>query len=207
MSSVKITRMQDEHIHDAARIISRSFQTENFTNHMYDFSDPKTKSIYFDLLKIELKVFKKFNEKINVALFDGEVAGVYVVKTTDKSHAFTTLRLMAPKLLTVAPILKRLKYKNLLMLYSAWQKPKNIPDESVLLEILAVDPEFQGKGVGRALMNDLDEYSRVTGRPIYLYTANTENKKYYKKLGYETLYTSHKPDFTAFHMLKDLNDK
>lgn len=207
MSAIKITSMHDEHIHDAARIISRSFQTEEFTKNMYDFSKPKTKSIFFEMLKIELKVFKKFNEKINVALYNGEVAGVYVVKVTDKSHALTTLRLMIPRVLTVAPILKRLKYNNLLKLYSAWQKPKAIPDEAVLLEILAVDPEFQGKGVGRALMNDLDDYSRLTERPIYLYTANTENKKYYKKLGYETVYTSHKPDFTAFHMLKDLNDK
>lgn len=204
MDSVQITDMQNKHIDQAAGVIAKSFQTEEFAKNTFDFSDPETERLFAELLKIELKVFKKHNEKVSVALYDGNVAGVFSVKVTDDRHGFSMFKQVLKSVRKVVPVAKRVKYKNLFRLYSAMQKPKSIPKEAILLEMLAVSPDYQGKGIGRAMMNALDEYSETVGRPIYLYTANEENVDYYEKLGYKTLVTIKKKDFTAFHMLKDL---
>lgn len=203
MSSVEIIPMEVKHIDEAARVISKSFQTEEFAKNTFDFSDPETEALFAELLKIELTVFKKHGEKVDIALYDGEIAGVYSVKVTDKGHGFSNLKQTLKKLRKVVPVAKRVKYKKLYRLYKAMQQPGSIPKEAILLEILAVSPDFQGRGIGRAMMNALDEYSESADRPIYLYTANAENVSYYEKLGYKTRDTIQKKDFTAYHMLKD----
>jgi ribosomal protein S18 acetylase RimI-like enzyme len=56
------------------------------------------------------------------------------------------------------------------------------------LENVAVDPAYQGVGLGRALMTFVEEQARAGGyREIRLYTHErmTENIAYYQKLGYE----------------------
>lgn len=205
MSSIEIIPMEDKHIDQAARIIAKSFQTEEFARNTFDFSDPETEALFAELLKIELTVFMKHNEKVDVAVYEGEVAGVYSVKVTGGRHGFSNLKQILKKLRKVVPVAKRVQYKKLYRLYKAMQQPRSIPKESILLEILAVSPDFQGRGIGRALMDSLNKYSRAVGRPIYLYTGNAENVSYYEKLGYRTMETIQKKDFTAYHMLKDLS--
>ncbi|SOC45226.1 acetyltransferase (GNAT) family protein [Salinicoccus kekensis] len=206
MSSIEIIPMEKKHIEQAARVISKSFQTEEFARNTFDFSDPKTEALFAELLQIELTVFKKHGEKVDVALYEGEIAGVYSMRMTGEGHGLSNLKQTVKKLRKVAPVAKRVKYKKLYRLHRAMQQPAAIPKEALLLEILAVDPDFQGKGIGRAMMAALDEYSEAVRRPIYLYTANAENVAYYEKLGYRMMETIQKKDFTAYHMLKSLSD-
>ncbi|WP_427885206.1 GNAT family N-acetyltransferase [Kribbella sp. GL6] len=59
--------------------------------------------------------------------------------------------------------------------------------DSLLLDVLAVDPSAQGAGVGRALLEFTEEQARQRGyRRITLYTneAMTENLVYYPRHGY-----------------------
>ena len=204
MSSVQIVPMENKYLDQAARVISKSFQTEEFAKNTFDFSDPETEALFAELLKIELEVFKKHDEKINIALYDGNVAGVTTVKISDDKHGFSHFKQNLKRIRKVVPVAKRVQYKKLFRLYSAMKQPKSIPKEAISLEILAVSPDYQGKGIGRAMLNALDEYSESVSRPIYLYTANAENVTYYEKVGFKTLDTIQKKDFTAFHMLKVL---
>lgn len=206
MSSMEIIPMEKKHIEQAARVISKSFQTEEFARNTFDFSDPKTEALFAELLQIELTVFKKHGEKVDVALYEGEIAGVYSMRVTGEGHGLSNLKQTVKKLRKVVPVAKRVKYKKLYRLHRAMQQPAAIPKDALGLEILAVDPDFQGKGIGSAMMAALDEYSESVRRPIYLYTANAENVAYYEKLGYRMMETIQKKDFTAYHMLKSLSD-
>lgn len=205
MGSVQITDMRNEHIDQAAGVIAKSFQSEEFAKNTYDFSDSEMKSRFAELLKIELKVFKKHGEKVDVALYDGNVAGVFSAKVTDDRHGFSVLKQLLKNIRKILPVARRVKYKNLSKMYSTMQKPNDIPKEAILLEMIAVNPEYQGRGVGKAMMNAIGDYSKSVSRPIYLYTANAENVGYYEKLGYKTLVAIKNKDFKTFHMLKDLS--
>ena len=59
--------------------------------------------------------------------------------------------------------------------------------EVTLLENVAVHPDAQGQGIGRALMDVAEEHARATDkRGVRLYTHATmvENQRLYERLGY-----------------------
>jgi ribosomal protein S18 acetylase RimI-like enzyme len=60
-------------------------------------------------------------------------------------------------------------------------------DNSMLVENIAVDPRFQGQGLGRQLMNFVEQQTRSAQLPsIYLYTHElmTENLSIYHHIGF-----------------------
>ena len=62
-----------------------------------------------------------------------------------------------------------------------------IKDEGFLLDVIAVEPHAQGKGIGKLLLETAESEARRQGfTSIYLYTHEkmTENQLLYKKIGY-----------------------
>lgn len=62
-----------------------------------------------------------------------------------------------------------------------------IKDEGFLLDVIAVEPLYQGKGVGKLLLEFAETEARQQGfTSIYLYTHEkmTENQALYKEIGY-----------------------
>ncbi len=53
--------------------------------------------------------------------------------------------------------------------------------------VLGVDPAFQGKGLGRALLEPVLERARADKVPVYLETAQPANVSFYKNMGFEVL--------------------
>lgn len=62
-----------------------------------------------------------------------------------------------------------------------------IKDEGFLLDVIAVEPHYQGTGVGRLMLEFSESEARRQGyQSIYLYTHEkmTENQALYLKIGY-----------------------
>jgi GNAT superfamily N-acetyltransferase len=60
-------------------------------------------------------------------------------------------------------------------------------DDHLLVENVAVDPDHQGRGVGRALLGHAERTAAHLGLPelrLYTNAAMTENLKLYPRLGY-----------------------
>jgi GNAT superfamily N-acetyltransferase len=92
--------------------------------------------------------------------------------------AWTILRFVPGFLLAgPGPIVRGLRF-------SAVQEKGHPPDEHVYLWFLAVDPDHQRGGVGRALLARV--YGNATA-PVYLDTANPANVPYYASNGFEEL--------------------
>ena len=63
----------------------------------------------------------------------------------------------------------------------------HVPHPHVYLWFLAVDPAFQSRGVGRALLAELHAESAGFAVPTYLETGTMENVAYYASAGYEVI--------------------
>jgi ribosomal protein S18 acetylase RimI-like enzyme len=71
---------------------------------------------------------------------------------------------------------------------------KHASDGHIYLQVLAVDPEAQGSGLGRKMLVALNKYADVMGLPLYLECSGEKNPKIYEKFGYTTV---GKEDVTA----------
>lgn len=65
-------------------------------------------------------------------------------------------------------------------MYAEFTK-NNTPDGELVF--LAADPEFQGRGIGTALLNELAERER--GKRIFLYTDDKCSYEFYEKRGFD----------------------
>ena len=63
----------------------------------------------------------------------------------------------------------------------------DITEPSMVTHRLAVDPDFRGKGVAKALLLQVDEVARQRGSPVLRVDTNTQNQvrqKLFPLLGY-----------------------
>jgi ribosomal protein S18 acetylase RimI-like enzyme len=81
---------------------------------------------------------------------------------------------------------------------------KTHPKESMYyLWFIGVDPEYQNKGIGSALLQDVITESIALQRPLYLETSTPKNIPWYKKLGF-TVYQELDLGYNLFFLKKDL---
>lgn len=58
------------------------------------------------------------------------------------------------------------------------------------INILLVDKDYQGKGVGKLLVDRFIEYNKKNdSKNIYLYTNDISNYTFYDKIGFEKMFT------------------
>src|SRR5215211_2061801 len=82
-----------------------------------------------------------------------------------------------------------------------------VEDEGLLIDNVAVDPSYRGKGLGRALLEFAEAEARRTGfDSIHLYTHEkmTENLAIYSKIGYIEYDRRSQGDFSLVYMRKHL---
>ena len=82
-----------------------------------------------------------------------------------------------------------------------------VTDEGFLIDNVAVDPSYRGKGVGKALLAFAEAEARRAGfDSIYLYTHEkmTENLALYARIGYVEYDRRSQGDFSLVYMRKQL---
>lgn len=76
--------------------------------------------------------------------------------------------------------------RNLLTIDAAMRK-KHVKEPHHYLFVLGVEPEHQGKGIGRALLDALAARASEAQLPCYLETDTEENVRFYQSAGYEVI--------------------
>ena len=82
-----------------------------------------------------------------------------------------------------------------------------VDDEGFLVDNVAVDPSYRGKGLGRALLEFAEAEARQAGfDSIYLYTHEkmTENLALYSRIGYVECDRRSQGEFSLVYMRKHL---
>jgi len=125
-----------------------------------------------------IRLVHRYGRPIYGAIRDGELAGVAVTFGAGRypPPAWTFVGYV-PSFLAAGPasIVRGLRTSSI-------QDRGHPPDEHVFLWFLAVDPDHQRAGVGRALLNRVFEDAEA---PVYLDTANPANVPYYAGFGFE----------------------
>jgi GNAT superfamily N-acetyltransferase len=127
-----------------------------------------------------LWVVHRYGRPIYGAFDDGRLAGVAATFAAGRYPPPSwTFFIYVPAFLAAGPgpILRGLRV-------SAIQDRGHPPEEHVFLWYLAVDPEHQREGVGRALLERVLEKAEAS---VYLDTANPANVPYYASFGFEEL--------------------
>lgn len=62
---------------------------------------------------------------------------------------------------------------------------RTLPEPHWYLDMLAVEPVFQGKGIGSALLTAINQRADSSGHPIALLTFQRDNLPFYTRHGYE----------------------
>lgn len=125
-----------------------------------------------------LNVIHRYGRPIYGAFRDGGLAGVAATFAAGlyPPPAWTVVRFVPGFLLAgPGPIVRGLRFSSL-------QEHGHPEDEHVYLWFLAVDPEHQRGGVGRALLARVFEDAEA---PVYLDTAKPANLPYYASAGFE----------------------
>jgi ribosomal protein S18 acetylase RimI-like enzyme len=85
-----------------------------------------------------------------------------------------------------------------------------VTDEGFLIDNVAVDPSFHGKGIGKALLEFAEAEARRAGfDSIYLYTHEkmTENIDLYSRIGYVEYDRRSQEDVSLVYMRKPLESE
>jgi GNAT superfamily N-acetyltransferase len=134
------------------------------------------------------------------ALFDGEVAGVMIITGPGRGQIVSTFDMA--KL-----ALQALFSANLGMLWrsvkSSLEDAKHRPKgPNYYLEVLAVAPKFQGKGIGGAMLSKLTDFADGDGLATYLSTTEPKTVPLYKRHGFQIISETSELNIPNYHMTR-----
>jgi len=201
---IEIKDLPSDKIDEAVEVMLTAFKDETLTSSWLDLTDPKLKNAYATVVKIIYIIHLDSGDPIYTAIEKDSIVGVaalstpYVKKSKSKSVILIIKNL--PRLIRVIP--KAIKAAR--ALYAVTKPPANLPKNYCTFEIFAVDPEYQGKGIGRHLLEHLHRHqfdkSNISG--IYLVTGDEKNVKIYERFGYEVVEKRGTKGLIAYHMFK-----
>ncbi|WP_255191199.1 GNAT family N-acetyltransferase [Natronobeatus ordinarius] len=204
-SPVTIVPLEEENLPAAARVLAAAFATEAFTVATFDRCTGRIEDALERVVEIRLHAHLEASQPVFVATVNDRVVGVAVVDRP----GFTTsrlriLRLLASHPVTVSRLCRRLDWRGSYHVGQTVSPPDVLPPASYTLEAIGVDPDAQGEGVGRALLEAVHELVEcdVGASGCYLVTADESNRVLYERFGYETVATKRANDLRAYHLFR-----
>lgn len=83
--------------------------------------------------------------------------------------------------------------------YATELHEKHMPEPHWYLAFLGVHPDYQRKGYGTSLMDEMLKYSESNNWPYYLETAVEKNIDFYRKFGFKLVETGRVPESDVNH--------
>ncbi|MGE7877852.1 GNAT family N-acetyltransferase [Peribacillus muralis] len=151
------------------------------------------------ILTILAGFFKKSGNRISyentfVSVHDGEVSGLIITY-----HGKDAQELDAP---IVEQLRRKLNDPNITI-------DKEAEVDDLYLDTISVDPNYQGKGIGSALIQYVEEYAKQKGYPRVSLVVENENEgasRLYNKLGYKELKTVTISGYDFGYLIKQIEE-
>lgn len=203
-SLVTIVPLTEENRADAVGVLAEAFADETFIRTSFDgrigFEDALE-----GLIEVHLRAHLAADQPGFVATVDDCVVGVAVVDRPGYSPSWRELlRSFAARPGTIRRLLAHLDWRGCYHVLRTVTPPETLPSGYYTLEAIGVDPDAQGQGVGRALLEAVhDLVESDPGTPgCYLVTADEPNWRLYRRVGYRTAARRRSGDLEAFHMFR-----
>jgi ribosomal protein S18 acetylase RimI-like enzyme len=194
-----------EHYADAAGVLSRAFVDDPLINALVpEPREPGARSLRLaGLFGVVLKLQRGDGQPVFGVLEDGRVVAAAVVEGTAHASAGATI---AHGLLSLPEMVRAVGWGGVrrsiqLMDDLSRNRP---PQPHLYLNILGVEPSFQGRHCGVAILDHLREIveMRTDMEGVYLETATEANVAYYSRNGYEMIGEFHPLGVRMWRMLQ-----
>ena len=177
---MEVRPLESENYGEAARIITEALLDEPGWRAVGPDSRKRRGKVLLGYHRAVVEVTHRHGGPIYGAFRDDRLAGVAVTFAAGRypPPAYTFVRYV-PSFLRAGPatIVRGLRA-------SAVQDKGHPPEEHQFVWQLAVDPDHQRSGVGRALLGRVFEDAEA---PVFLDTANPDNVPYYASQGFEEI--------------------
>ncbi len=202
-SNFQVSLLDAEKIDQAVAMFLDAFKNEAFTEALIDLSIPANHDIYSQITKYRLSFYLEIGHRVFTALDGDNVVGMAILKSP---------HVKIPKLLILRrAILHLTAFARMLLLgmrashlNAAINPPDNLPAKHYTLEGFAVNPAYQGKGIGRLLLEQIEQTCAEdhASSGIYLVTADEKNKEIYQHFNYSIIEIRPTNHFIACHFFK-----
>ncbi len=205
-AGLQVTALSEPLAPNAARLIVEAFRHEAITAYWLNLASEMARRHYAKLIEAKLRLYLLAGQPVLAAVTDNKVVGVAVVKLTRPRPALEQILgavlPIVPRLLALAPRVRRQALSALHLAGPAMKPPDNLPKPHQLLEAIAVHPDHQGQGIGSLLLKAVHELARQNELPTYLITGDARNREIYEHVGYRAVAVKRAPGLTVCHMLR-----
>ncbi len=202
-SNFQVSLLEAEKIDQAVAMFIDAFKSEAFTEALIDLSIPANYDIYSQITKYRLSFYLEIGHRVFTVLDGDKVIGMAILKSPHvKVPKLLVLRRAIPHLTAFARML--LLGMRASHLISAVNKPDNLPANHYTLEGFAVNPAYQGKGIARLLLEQIEQTCADdhTASGIYIVTGDENNKEIYQHFNYSIIEIRPTDCFIACHFFK-----
>ena len=190
MDSLSVTRIAESQIVPAGRLLIKAFFDDPFFT--YVFPDPNEHMEALDFyFQASIRAGRLFEA---VYTTSGAPQGVAVWGAP--SQALTPGQAAQVGLNRFPAFFGEAAYQRYKHMcdYLMTLRNRDMPSPHWYLSILGVDPQHQGSGIGRVLMQPVLAEADATGVPCYLETFKDNNLAFYRRCGFTILFTGIEPD-------------
>lgn len=171
---MKKANYSDKHL--VADLLTRSFDSNPSVNYIIKQDNKRTERIY-KLMEYSFEICYSFG---GIYLSADNKACALTLLPDSKKITFKTLWLDVQLAFSVIGLGRIRK-----ILAREKEITKVYPKEQIYyLWFLGVEPGYQRKGIGSALLQEIIEESRLLRRPVYLETSLPENVLFYEKYNF-----------------------
>lgn len=205
MEEIKIINADETLFEEITKIVTNSFLSEGVTSRIFNFDKKNSKETLYIFNLLNIKVYYKKGNEILVAIKNNQAVGAALLKKDNKISVIGKIKVYFPKILVlIIPILSMINLKRAFSISKIVKTSIDIEKPYYTLQAIAVDPNHQGQGIGKLLLNKINQIadSAPEFSGIYLFTGDKKNQILYEKFGYETIQECTSKELTVYHMFR-----
>jgi GNAT superfamily N-acetyltransferase len=189
---------------DAAFVIADAFREESLSRLAANLDDSRVRIAFARVFATVIRAHIESGHPVRAVIENDRVLGVAALRSPHlKLNRWQLIVDLARRLPSMIRALRYME-RGAIAAGRAARPLAGIPEPHYALEIIAVAPSWQGRGIARRLLDDVhglvDGDARAAG--CYLVTADERPRQIYEKQGYAVIDTRTTGHLTVYHMFR-----